>query len=118
VHRPQRGQVLKRHLRWAIRTYLDPGVRAHQADVHLRNPSHADKVVGTREEHRKGGGEQHVPPDGEPDGCGHQLLLNDEHLVVPLGADLLELLGVGGVADFAVQDNDLGTVSQGGQGCP
>jgi len=87
-------------------------VRADEADVHLGDPGHPDEVVGAGEEHREGTGEGHVAAHCKPDRARHQLLLGDEHLEVPFRTDLLEFLGVGGVADLAVQDHDLGAGRQ------
>ena len=49
-----------------------------------------------------------VAAHAEPDRGGDQLLLGDEHLEVALGVRLRELVGVGGVADLAVERDHVG----------
>ena len=84
----------------------------------LGDPGHADEVVGAGEERGEGGGERHVAADGEPAGRGHHLLLGDEHLEVALGAGLLELLGVGGVADLGVETTTSGRAARAARASP
>ena len=48
-----------------------------------------------------------LPAYREADRGGNELPFGDEHLEVPLGADLQELLGMGGVPDFAVHQDHL-----------
>src|SRR5215204_2239012 len=78
-------------------------MRAGETDVGARYCGHPDKVVGAREESGEAGGERDPVAYAHPHGRRDHLLLGDEHLEVASGKLLGELLGLGGVADLAVE---------------
>jgi hypothetical protein len=104
----ERGEILQCHLGRSVRADLHSGVRSAQLDVRPGDAGHAQEVVAAAEECGEGGGERHVPADGQADRGGDQLLFGDEHLEEPVRVGGGELPGVGGVADLAVQDDHLG----------
>jgi tetratricopeptide (TPR) repeat protein len=106
VHGPHHRQVFQRHLRRPVGADLDPRVRPGQAQVHAGDRTHPDEIVGAGEERRERRRERAVPADGQPGGRGHQLLLGDEHLEVPLRVDVRELVRERRVAHLAVQHDD------------
>ena len=73
---------------------------------------HPDEVVGPGEERREGRGERPVAAHPTADRGGDHLLLGDEHLEVAVGVGLGELVGVGRVADLAVQRDDVAARAQ------
>ena len=64
------------------------------------------------------GGEGDVAADRQADRRRHQLLFGDEHLEIAFGIDLGELLGVGGVAHFAIKGDHIGTGADRGSAWP
>src|SRR5215208_2826040 len=78
-------------------------MRAGDADVGAGDRGHPDKVVGAGEESSEAGGERDSVAHAHTHGRRDHLLLGDEHLEVAPGKLLGELLGLGGVADLAVE---------------
>src|SRR5215218_9732628 len=78
-------------------------MRARKTDVGAGDRGHPDKVVGAREESGEAGGERDPVAYTHPHGRRDHLLLGNEHLEVAPGKRLGELLGLGGVADLAVE---------------
>src|SRR5215203_7236102 len=78
-------------------------MRAAETDVGAGDRGHPDEVVGAREESGEAGGERDPVAYAHPHGRRDHLLLGDEHLEVASGKLLGELLGLGGVADLAVE---------------
>ena len=115
MHGAQHGQVFQGHLGRAVGADLHAGVRAGQADVGLGDRGHPDEVVGAGEERGERGRERPVAADAEADRGRDQLLFGDEHLEVPLGVGLGELVRVGRVADLAVHGHHVGPGAERGQ---
>ena len=108
MDRPQAREVLERHLRGPVLADRDAGVGAAEADVGAADRRHADEVVGPREERREGRGERGpVAPHLEADRRGDHLLLGDVDLDEAVGEGVLEVFGVGRVADLAVEGDDV-----------
>src|ERR687890_2480674 len=78
-------------------------MRARETDVGSGDRGHPDEVVCAREESGEAGGERDPVAYAHPHGCRDHLLLGDKHLEVASGKLLGELLGLGGVADLAVE---------------
>src|SRR5690606_28147488 len=95
------------HLAGPVLPDGDPGVRADQVDPRPADGGHADEVVRAGEEGREGGGVRHPAAGGDADGRGDHLLLGDVALEVAVGVLLGEVLGPGGVADLAVEGDDV-----------
>ena len=75
--------------------------------VGVGDRGHADEVVGAAEEGAERGGEGLPAPGLQADGGGDHLLLGDVHLEEAVGVLGGEALGVGRVADLAVERDDL-----------
>ena len=108
VHGAEHGQVLQRHLGRAVGADLDPGVRPGQADAGPGDGRHPDEIIGPGEERGEGRRERPVAAHGDAHRGGDQLLLGDEHLEVPLGVGLGELIGERRVAHLAVHGHHVG----------
>ena len=81
-------KTCERHLRGSVGSDLHAGTGPAKRDVRLRDRCHPEEVVGPGEERGVRRGERDVASGAEPDPGGHQLLLGDEHLEVPLRVDL------------------------------
>ena len=82
-------------------------MRAGEPQVCATDRGHADEVVRAREECREGRGEGIPASCLQADRGREQLLLRDVHLEVPLRVRLPEDLREGGVADLAVERDDV-----------
>ena len=103
----QRGDVFERHLRGAVGADRDADVGAAELQVGVGDRRHADEVIGAAEEGAEGGGEG-LPAAGlHADRGGDHLLLGDVHLEEAVRVLGGEALGVGRVADLAVERDDL-----------
>ena len=100
----QRGDVLQRHLRWPVLADAHARVRAGEHHVGAADRRHAHEVVGARQERGEGGGEwapaahleaDRVWPPSAARRCRHWMKRS--------GCACRELLGVGRVADLAVE---------------
>src|SRR5215204_694438 len=78
-------------------------MRAGQTNVGAGDRGHPDKVVGAGEEGGEAEGERDPVAYAHSHRCRDHLLLGDEHLEVAPGKLLGEFLGLGGVADLAVE---------------
>ena len=114
VHRAHHRQVLQSHLRRTVLADRYPGVRAAEAQVRAADRGHPDEVVGAGEERSEGRRERRLPQGLEADRRAEHVLLADVHLEIAVRRDLLEILGVGRVPDFAVEDHDVGPGRQRG----
>ena len=85
-------------------------MRAAQPQIGAADRPHAHLVVRAREEGAEGGCERRLAERLQPGLGSDDRLLRDVHLHEPLGRDRLELLGVGGVADLAVEHHEIGSV--------
>ena len=85
----------------------DADVGAAELQVGVGDRRHADEVVGAAEEGAEGGGEGLPAPRLQADGGGDHLLLGDVHLEEAVRVLGGEALGVGRVADLAVERDDL-----------
>lgn len=61
--------------------------------------------MGAGEEGGEGGGEGGVAAHVQAGRGGDELLFGDVHLEEPVGEGVAERVGVGGVADLGVEDN-------------
>lgn len=107
VHRAHHRQVLQAHLRGPVLADGGTRVGADEIDAGPADRRHADEVVGAGEERRERGDVRHPAARREPHRGGHQLLFGDVALEEPLGVFLGEELGASGVADLAVQGDDI-----------
>src|SRR5258708_25994382 len=96
-------QVFECHLRWAILANRDPGVRAAQANIGARDCSHANEVIGTREECRKGRGKRDFVAHTHTDRRRHHLLFSNVHLKEAVLEGLVELVSIGRIAYLTIQ---------------
>src|SRR5919107_474754 len=78
-------------------------MRARETDVGSGDRGHPDEVVCACEESGEAGGERYPVAYAHPHGRRDHLLLGAKHLEVAPGKLLGELLGLGGVADLAVE---------------
>ena len=101
------GDVFEGHLGGPVLADGDAGVGAREPEIGAAYGRHPDKVVGPGEEGREGGGEGHVVSHAHAHRRGEHLLLGDEHLKVPLRVPFGEVGRVGGVADLAVEGDDV-----------
>ncbi len=82
-------------------------MRTHELEVRHRVLRHADLVEGSGEEGGKGGDKGYLPPRLQTNRSPHHVLLGDEHLEKTVLVGFLENLGLGRVADLAVEAHDL-----------
>src|SRR5579884_1441952 len=104
-HGAHHREILERHLRGPVLANGHAGVRAAQPQMGPRDGGHADEVVGARQEGRERRGEAHLVAHAETHGGGHHRLLGDVLLKIAVRVSVGEVLGVGGVAHFAVKSN-------------
>src|SRR5215216_7852629 len=78
-------------------------MRPAETDVGAGDRGHPYKVVGARKESGEAGGERDPVAYAHPHGRRDHLLLGDEHLEVAPRKLLGEHLGLGRVADLAVE---------------
>jgi hypothetical protein len=107
MHRAHHREVFQAHLGGAVGADLDTGVRAHQAQIDTGDGAHPDEVIRPGPKGGERRGERPVAAHGQAGGGGHQLLLGDEHLEIPLRVGARELPSERGVADFPIQRHDL-----------
>ncbi len=107
MHGPHHREVLQAHLAGPVLADGDARVGADEVDAGAADGGHAHEVVGAGQEGGERGGERHPAARGHPHRGGDHLLLGDVALEVALGVFLGEELGPRGVADLAVQGDDV-----------
>ena len=111
VDRAERRQVLQRHLGWAVFADRYARVRTAQPEIGPADRRHADLVVRAGQEGTEGRREGGLAERLHPGLRADHRLLGDVHLEEALGRDRLDVLGVGGVPDLAVEDDEVGAFS-------
>ena len=111
VDRAERGQVLQRHLGGAVLADRHARVRTAQAEVGAADRRHADLVVRAGQERSEGRREGGLAERLHPGLHADHRLLGDVHLEEALGRDRLDVFRVRGVADLAVEDDEVGAFS-------
>ena len=86
-------------------------MRANKVDVGLGNGTHADLVIGPRQEARESTDEHHLAVTASAtDADANQVLLSDEALDEAVGEGILVGDGEGGVLGVSIQSNHVGVV--------
>jgi len=107
VQRPHHREVLECHLGGTVLADRDPGVGTEDVQVGAADRGHPQEVVGAGQERGEGARVRLPAAHPDADGGRDELLLGDVALDVPLRVLLGEQLRLGGVADLAVEHDDV-----------
>src|SRR5579883_1588649 len=102
------GDVLEAHLGGAVLADGDADVGAGELDIEPADGGDANKVVSAGEEAGEGRGEGDFSAAGEAHCHAEDVLLGDVAFQEAVRGGFFEVLGVGGVFDVAVENDDAG----------